>query len=275
MARIPYANEWTLDYTLQNSAGVAVQPDTISLAVTDPTGAAVTLTNSPSWDAGTSTTIITLEAGDILAARFGERLTFTWAGTYSGTSFTDVEYVDVERQNDLGNLISVAEGALAIQAGGTASPDMEDVAMLVAAASAAVQGETGRRWLVGERTEAQVLVPRGTVIFPDGLVSVTSIADPDGQAVTASTTAPGLRSGDFLRYIDLGAVYRYVTVTGVWGWATLPEDVAQAARICVREWYKRDFATPVTVALDLGADYRPQAMPVQARYLLRPYRRVS
>lgn len=63
-----------------------------------------------------------------------------------------------------------------------------------------------------------------------------------------------------------------IQITGVWGWAAVPIDVKQAARILVAEMAKLKDAPFGTVGNDVTGFFRaPTQMPARARQLLQPY----
>lgn len=96
-------------------------------------------------------------------------------------------------------------------------------------------------------TESRYVLVDGPTIYADELVSVTSITDSCGSALSY-TSIPGKRSGDFIRWVkvdawpwswETGDMHDYVYITGTWGYASTPEDIKQAALETAAVWYKR------------------------------------
>lgn len=68
---------------------------------------------------------------------------------------------------------------------------------------------------------------------------------------------------------------RRVRVTGAWGFATVPVDVAQACMVTVATWLRRDVqAFSATFNIDENRVERPEALPAQAVRMLEPYRKM-
>lgn len=69
---------------------------------------------------------------------------------------------------------------------------------------------------------------------------------------------------------------RQVTVTGTWGFATVPENVKQACVVTVAIWLRRDVAAFSTTFNSLEDRVeRPEALPSAVAGLLSPYRRAT
>lgn len=69
---------------------------------------------------------------------------------------------------------------------------------------------------------------------------------------------------------------RQVTVVGDWGFATVPDDVAQACISTVSVWMRRDIqAFSASFNVDEGHLERPEALPSGVKGLLTDYRRIG
>lgn len=65
---------------------------------------------------------------------------------------------------------------------------------------------------------------------------------------------------------------RRVAVTGVWGYPSIPEDVALAAKLTVAIWLRREVsAFSKTMNLDVAKVELPSEIPTVAKGLLTPY----
>jgi hypothetical protein len=67
---------------------------------------------------------------------------------------------------------------------------------------------------------------------------------------------------------------REVTITGNWGFATVPEDVKHCAVVTAADWFRRDVAAfSTTFAVDQDRFDVPQSLPVGVLGILDAYRR--
>lgn len=67
-----------------------------------------------------------------------------------------------------------------------------------------------------------------------------------------------------------------VRVTGDWGYASVPEDVAEAVTLAVAIWLRRDVSNfTTTLNLDTERIERPEAFPSACRAMLSAYERKS
>lgn len=133
-------------------------------------------------------------------------------------------------------------------------------------------------------------------LAPYDLRSATAVVfDPDAQAVTlnAHTDYELLQVGGdkdglytavqisaFVSLLSTKALafgFADIAITGAWGYATVPDAVAQACIVAVRSWIRRDLAT--YAQLDSGMrETQPQAyatyrLPSAALALVQPYMR--
>lgn len=66
--------------------------------------------------------------------------------------------------------------------------------------------------------------------------------------------------------------WRQITITGTWGFPSVPEDVKAAANMMIAFWYRNQSALP---GRDLGSEgdrFGPVNMPTAVMQLLAPYR---
>lgn len=83
-----------------------------------------------------------------------------------------------------------------------------------------------------------------------------------------------LRLGPYLVHSRARWQQRLVEITGTWGFATVPEDVAHACIVTVAMWLRRD-VTPFesTFSIDEGRLERPAILPSSVIAALAPYKR--
>lgn len=73
-----------------------------------------------------------------------------------------------------------------------------------------------------------------------------------------------------------GVTWPLLRVTGDWGFAAVPEDVAQACALTVAIWLRRDVsAFSTTFNVDTQSLERPESLPSAVRGLLSPYKRMA
>lgn len=97
------------------------------------------------------------------------------------------------------------------------------------------------------------------VTVPDGVYECMELK---GQ-YAGSRQANGLKS------------WREVTVTGTWGFASVPADIAVAANMLVAFWYRQHSAVPGSDLAGEGDRFGPVNMPTGVMQLLAPYRVVG
>jgi hypothetical protein len=69
---------------------------------------------------------------------------------------------------------------------------------------------------------------------------------------------------------------RQISITGAWGFATVPGDIEHACIVTVVTWLRADVqAFSTSFSIDEGRLQRPEALPSAVQALLAPYRRVS
>jgi hypothetical protein len=273
----------TLSYT-PTVSGDPTEAVSIAFSIDDGSGVGRGIVSTPTWSATDETYYLTFTPSDVSAGDLWDEWTITWTWSYGGATYADTEYlyvVDSVCAELLdGGLVDIADMMRYLKRsdGITTSSDVVPmVSQLVNAASAAIRNHTSREFTSPTVAEArnEYAFDAGTV-YPEELVSVTSIADDDGVTLTSASdyeVIPGKSSGDHVRWIELTSRYRgKLVVTGVWGWDALPAAVQQACRICVRLWYLRDAAT-FTTALDTATGFieRPRTIPTQAEAMLAPY----
>lgn len=68
--------------------------------------------------------------------------------------------------------------------------------------------------------------------------------------------------------------FSYVDIAGAWGFASVPEDVARACKVCVGIWMRREVqAFSATFNLDEGRVERPEALPTAVQRALFDFKR--
>lgn len=188
-----------LTYLVKNDSGVATNPTTATLTVTQPDGTVA---------AGTTITLPPTTTGllvyDFTPSQAGLHAVH-WATTVPTTAEDDVFVAEAPGRL----LVSVDEAVTHLNASGqlTSDADREQLQWLCLVASEAVERELGRvfmrRTVVETHTGSGVLVLRSTPVL--SVVSVTE----SGTALTAS---------DYLLDSDAGILYRGST-SGAWSWA--------------------------------------------------------
>lgn len=118
-------------------------------------------------------------------------------------------------------------------------------------------------------------------LFPYYLRSVDSVVLDETSPTTLTTDDYQLRPtsplDDVYKWIRLpnhqAQVERQVTVTGDWGYETVPFDVEQACVITVVEWMRRGVQAFGTSYESDEATLAPAGLPMAAKRLLAPYDR--
>jgi hypothetical protein len=247
------SNTFTVD-------GVATDPTTVTLTVTDPTGSST----SYSWGGGTVTRD---SAGafhkDVTCSVAGE-WAYQWVGTGTATdtavgSFT-VQEVAVGR-------LYAPVGALKSRLGISDADTAEDYELHAAcfAASRAIENHTGRTFWRTAAGTARTFVAENQHCLDLGrfcdLVSLSELATDDGTGAFATVWSAGnyqllplnpAAAPEVRPYTEIRALGRTfpvvcssyssradrVRVTGVWGWPAVPWNIRQAALILAQETYK-------------------------------------
>jgi len=291
----------TLSNTFKNSAGVATDPTTISLTVTDPTGTATTYTYAASQITKTGTGVYTKD----IACSIDGTWTFEWTGTGAVADVTAGTWE--VHETSLGRLYCTVDALKSRFSDTRTTDDLEYHAACFAASRALEQ--YCQRTFYRTASQARTLNPTGLYCldlpaFHD-LVSVTSLktdasgdgtfettwASTDYQLLTADGTpniAAAPESRPYMRVKAIGtqtfprlysALARSdrVEITGVWGWPSVPWAIKQAAAIVAAETFKlKDAPGTVTAGYEdfdvsmLGAEARRRF----ARFA-NPYRRYA
>ena len=154
---------------------------------------------------------------------------------------------------------------------------------LITRASAMIYRYTGRSF--SSRTETRYYRPGqdtqdGTLWLDDDLISIASLSNADGKAIP--------NNGYYLRplnfspksIIELKTGYSWgmadvITLTGVWGFYTEPNDIKQAAcRLTAWLYQQRDAPFGRTGNRLTGEYEVPIAIPADVETTLKLYRRV-
>lgn len=195
---------------------------------------------------------------------------------------------------DLTSLASVRE-FLGIP---TAQTDADTlISTLITQASAMIRQYTGREFASSSGTASATRVFQyygGGLLVLDrsDLQSVSSMQIDTETSDPTTLTADedyyllptGSRDGVFeaieLRGFDTGSrsagdlvkPWREVTITGVWGFSSVPNDVKLAANMTVAFLYRNHSAIPGRDLAGEGDRFGPVALPSGAMFLLAPYR---
>lgn len=183
----------------------------------------------------------------------------------------------------------------------TESDERDDlIAQYITRASYAIMRWARREFApAGSVDEARTFVYRGggfLDLAPYDLRSATTVQiDTDGTSPTTLTVGNDyalrplngatvasrlwLPNSTLLRSSGWGS-QRVVTITGRWGWPSVPPDVEQACVVTVTSWLRRDIAALRVDTVDEPRGIAPDptmtyALPGAARRLLEPYRLVS
>jgi hypothetical protein len=275
--------------TLTNTfrvAGVATDPTTITLVVTDPLGAATTYTYAGATITRTSAGLYTK---DIPCTDVG-----TWSYEWTGTgAASDVDGGTwLVRQAPSSDLYCTPE-ELKSRTGITDNLDDAEIAGVVRSTSRWIDEHCDR--VFARRTVTLELEASGPYCLsvPD-LVSVTTLkTDVDGDGAFETTwTAGDYRLlprnaavelepkpyteieavGDYLFPTACRRVRERVQIVGVWGWPRLPEAVAEAARIISADYLALTGMKFGTMGYgDYGIVRARENSPALAK--LKPYRR--
>lgn len=175
-----------------------------------------------------------------------------------------------------------------------------DITIAIGAASRAIDSTTGRRfWLDADATKIRYYTPRSYRLLQiDDLVSMTSVAiDRSGTGTYSEAWTSGTdyvlepfnapqdfpaRPYETLRVRMLSGrwlptyIEQSVKVTGQFGWASVPDDVTQAASIIASKLLLRGRSAPfgiVTAGIDQGVAMRIAKTDPDVYTLLRDYNR--
>lgn len=286
----------TLTNTFKNSAGVATDPTTISLTVTDPTQTATTYTFAAGQITKSSAGVYTKD----IACSIDGTWTFEWTGTGAVSDVVAGTWEVFEAS--LGKLYCTVD-ALKSRFADTATTDDHEYYAACFAASRALEHYCQRTFYRTATGTARTFVADDPYClwlpeFND-LVSLSTLKTDAGGDGTFETTwastdyqlwpvnpaaAPEQRPYTKIRAIGsqtfplpYGTLSRddRVEVTGVWGWPSVPMGVKQAALIVAAETFKlKDAAGTVTAGFE---DFDVSMLGVEARRRFArfagPYRR--
>lgn len=170
---------------------------------------------------------------------------------------------------------------------------------LITRASVAILRWTGREFAPVTATAARVFVYQGgnfLDLYPYDLRSVSSMILDSDLASTITLTSgtdyqlrplPArdgvyqyLRLPTYSAWLHDGVSIshvkpeRQITITGAWGFASVPADIAHACIVTVATWLRADVqAFSTTINIDEGRLQRPEALPAAVVATLAPYRR--
>lgn len=113
-------------------------------------------------------------------------------------------------------------------------------------------------------TEARYYFCHNKLVLLDECVSVTSVTDSSGRALSGYTLLYGRRTSDFLKGIILNdSTDERITVTGTWGYDSAPADVGRALLVTVGTFYKR-----AKLGSDMDVIGSLSGLPKEARDLM-------
>lgn len=281
--------------TVFSVGGTNTDPDTVSLIVTAPSGAATTYTY-PADITKTATGAYRRDIGSLVAGLYAWR----WVGTGAAAG-TDEGSFTVERSLPADVLGSIEDVKLQMETEVTTSDDV--LQRLVVEASMAIQLYTGRRIrpLDASATDryfdaADAYDPRRRELWVWDLSTTPTevqILDSAGDSAATLTVADDLvlfprnrRSWEPVERIRLRPSVsaptpgQEIRVRGIWGWPAVPEDVTGAMVATVRSWLRQ--APPMGDSFDdfSGRTMSPAPaggwmLPMSAKQRLAPYRRLG
>jgi hypothetical protein len=264
---------------------IPADPTTVALTIRDPAGAILTAAGIVNAGVGVRTYAWTPTLRGMHDVR--------WVGTGAVVS-ADQEAVFVLEDFTLGSdLTTVANVKAAIGiTNETSDPLIQD---LITSASAAIQTRYGREFAPVSGTPTRRVRANGRLVSlsPYDLRSASGITlDPAGTPVALAATdwrlgiastagtyqSLSLRSTYSMSnrsFADYG--YFELDITGTWGMATIPTDVARAAILTVAAWLDRGAdqiaGMDSTVRPDGTNMTTSWAIPTAAYRLLQPYER--
>lgn len=167
-----------------------------------------------------------------------------------------------------------------------------EIAVLITAASRAIMRWTSREFAPSVSAVARDFEYDGGGVLWFGVYDLRSVTSVQIDALEASPTTlttdeyrlypvpardgvyGALRLDPTLLHSRARWNQRIVRVTGDWGFATVPADVAQACVVTVAIWLRRDVQGFVTTFnIDEQRTEVPEALPAQAARMLTPWRR--
>lgn len=265
---------------------VLTDPGTVTLTVVDPENTQTVYTGSVVND-----TVGTYHQ-DIVATVPGI-YSWKWVGTSPAAGVDEGTFTVEASLLGAGLLCSVDDVRAYLQ-----KPDLDVaqddvVSTLIARASRAIATHTSREFgFTGTATRRFRVDGPLVLLDPYDLQSATLVSlDPTAaspQTLTADTDyilGPLNSKGGTYQSLHLGSYcaasgsafgYGLVDITGVWGMASVPEDVKHACVLTVAMWMRRDVqAISTTFNMDDSRLERPEALPSAVRGMLAPYRRIG
>lgn len=286
--------------TLTNTfkvAGVATQPTTASLAVTDPAGVTTTYTT-----AGATLTVTSGVGSKNITVDSAGTWRYVWTGTGAAADVQDGSF-SVFPAADLTVYCTIDQ--LRDELGSYSSTDLSDDAKLQRAINAAcrqIDGWCGQRFWRDAAVATREFHPDDSrLLYVEEGISTTTgliVKIDDTGAGTYGTTLT-LATDFLLRpenaadlspavpYTEVWAADNYsfpslangrpgVQITARFGWPTVPDDVVQAALIQASQLFKaKDAVFGVAAFGELGALRVRSSLNPLAAGLLAPYRRVA
>lgn len=267
---------------------IPADPTTVVLTIRDPAG---TITTPAIVNAGVG--IRTYAWTPTIRGMHDIR----WVGTGAVVS-ADQESVFVLEDFTLGqDLCTVAAVKLAVGIPGETLTSDALIQELITAASAAITNRYQREFAPVSGTPTRIVRSDGRLITlaPYDLRSATAISfDPAGTPIALAATDwryGFLGSGGVFRDLRLRDTYSLsstsysnygyyeVAITGTWGFASIPADVARAATLTAAAWLDRGAdqiaGMDSTVRPDGSTFASSWAIPNAAHSLLKPYERYA
>lgn len=277
--------------------GVATDPTSVTLTVTDPAGTATVYTYSDTVSkAGTGEFYKDLEfaSSGIWAWR--------WEGTGSAAQVDEGTLTVASALALSGVLCSIDDVKMRMETESTSTDDV--LQALIVAASRAIHTHTGREFAATDPPGTARAVDVGVFAahattwgIPIGELAAapTAVEILDSYGTVAATLTPAAdvvpmplaprpgRPYTHLRLrpnVNAPAAADLLRVTGTWGWPAVPADVAHAAIITVRSWLRAapDSAGSYDDTFGTAAVPAPAGgwmLPMAAKQLLAPYRRLA
>lgn len=182
--------------------------------------------------------------------------------------------------------------AYAVPKGGTDAADDAVIDALLTRVSAYIDEQTGRVF-AGQLATKYYDAPDGRVVYfgDDDLLTVTSITNGDGTAVTAADYqlmpingtpkyAVRLKQSSSLYWTadSNGNTEGVIAVVGTWGWsAAPPEDIKQAVLMIASNLYKGrtgETASGAATVTGAGVVITPKDIPAVAQSIINFYKRL-
>lgn len=279
--------------------GVATDPDTVTLTVRAPNGAESVYTYSGGGLTKVSTGVYQKNVVPTATGLWA----YEWAGTGAAPGVRQAQFYVEDALTRIANglapnaLTDIGQVKLWLGQSDTDSSQDDRLTFLVNAASTVIHEYCQREFVsvLGSGTRNFALKRDGLITFGKYDLQSASLVqlDTDGS-VTASTVDPAAYQlapvdsphgvygslrfysfsiGPILRQWA-GGIPRQVSVTGLWGFPSVPADVEQACVLTVAKWFKRDqVAWTNEYAVPQAGPGDGLNLPFDARMLLQPYKR--